>query len=127
MGQKSVFSTIFCKFCLFVALCAFAAICLKPSKNCGFVALRAFQRCAIVGAQNDKKMFKKPTKNLSKTTSEPFQNRCQKCVVFRHRFFRVSASILKPLGPPTWSQVGHFGLKQLGAVLLLSLLKLSVF
>ena len=49
---------------------------------------------------------KKPTKNQSKTTSEPFKNRCQKCVVFQHRFFRVSASILEPLGPPTWSQVG---------------------
>ena len=49
---------------------------------------------------------KKPTKNQSKTTSEPFKNRCQKCVVFQHRFFRVSASILEPLGPPTWSHVG---------------------
>ena len=48
---------------------------------------------------------KKPTKNLSKTTSEPFQNRCRKRVVFQHRFFRVSASILEGLGPPTWSQV----------------------
>ena len=46
---------------------------------------------------------KKPTKNQSKTTSEPFKNRCQKCVVFQHRFFRVSASILDT---PTWSQVG---------------------
>ncbi len=49
---------------------------------------------------------KKPTKNLSKTMSEPFQNRCQKRVVSQHRFFRVSASILEGLGPPTWSQVG---------------------
>ena len=48
---------------------------------------------------------KKPTKNQSKTTSEPFKNRCQKYVVFQHRFFRVSASILEPLGPPRWSQV----------------------
>ena len=45
-------------------------------------------------------------KNLSKTTSEPFKNRCQKCVVFQHRFFRVSASIFEGLGPPRWSQVG---------------------
>ena len=36
---------------------------------------------------------------------EPFQNRCRKRVVFQHRFFRVSASILEGLGPPTWSQV----------------------
>ena len=49
---------------------------------------------------------KKPTKNHSKTTSEPFKNRCQKYVVFQHRFFRVSASILEGLGPPRWSQVG---------------------
>ena len=49
---------------------------------------------------------KKPTKNPSKTTSEPFKNRCQKCIVFQHRFFRVSASILEGLGPPRWSQVG---------------------
>ena len=49
---------------------------------------------------------KKPTKNLSKTRPEPFKNRCRKRVVFQHRFFQVSASILEPLGPPTWSQVG---------------------
>ena len=44
---------------------------------------------------------KKPTKNLWKTTPEPFQNRCHKRVVFQHRFFRVSASIWEPLGPPS--------------------------
>ena len=48
---------------------------------------------------------KNPTKNPSKTRSEPFQNRCQKCVVFQHPFFRVLASILEGLGPPSWSQV----------------------
>ena len=53
----------------------------------------------------------KPTKNPSKMRSEPFQNRCRKRVVFQHRFFRVSDSILEPLGPPRWSQVGHFGLQ----------------
>ena len=47
----------------------------------------------------------KPTKNTSKTTSEPSQNRCRKCIVFLHRFCRVSALILEPLGPPCWSQV----------------------
>ena len=50
--------------------------------------------------------FKKPTKTLSKTRTEPFKNRCRKCVVFQHRFFQVSASIVEPLGPPTWNQVG---------------------
>ena len=50
--------------------------------------------------------FKKPTKNPSKTTAEPFKNRCPKRVVFQHRFLRVWASILEPLGPPRWSQVG---------------------
>ena len=49
---------------------------------------------------------KKPTENPSKTTSEPFQNRCRKRVVFQHRFFRVSGSIFEGLEPPTWSQVG---------------------
>ena len=45
----------------------------------------------------------KPTKNPSKMTSEPLQNRYQKRVVFQHRFFELSASILEPtclhLGP----------------------------
>ena len=45
--------------------------------------------------------FKKPTQNPSKTTSEPFKNRCKKRVVFHHRFFRALASILEPLGPPS--------------------------
>ena len=56
---------------------------------------------------------KKPTKNLPKTRSEPFKNRCQKRVVFQHRFFRVSASILEGLGLPTWSQVGFYSHKKL--------------
>ena len=42
-------------------------------------------------------------------TSEPFQNPCQKCVVFEHRFFQVWASILGALGRPCWSQVGIVG------------------
>ena len=45
---------------------------------------------------------KKPLKNPSKTRSGPFKNRCQKCVIFQRRFFRVSASISEGLG----SQVG---------------------
>ena len=49
---------------------------------------------------------KKPTKNLPKTKSEPFKNRCKKRVVFQHRFFRVSGSILEPLGLPRWNQIG---------------------
>ena len=53
---------------------------------------------------------KKPTENLSKTTSEPFQNRHRKSVVFLYRFFRVWVSILERLELPSWSQVGHFGL-----------------
>ena len=56
---------------------------------------------------------KKPTKNLPKTKSEPFKNRCKKRVVFQHRFFQVSASISEPLGPPRWSQVGSYSLKKL--------------
>ena len=53
--------------------------------------------------------FKKPPKNPSKTKAERLENRCQKRVVFQHRFFRVLASILEPLRPSSWSQVGHFG------------------
>ena len=49
---------------------------------------------------------KKPTKNPSKTRSEPFKDQCQKRVIFKHRFFRVLDSILGPLGSPSWSQVG---------------------
>ena len=41
-----------------------------------------------------------------KTRPEPMNNRCQKRVVFQHRLLDVSASILEPLGPPRWSQVG---------------------
>ena len=50
---------------------------------------------------------------LQKTYQKPSQNEVRtlqkidvkKCVVFQHRFFRVWASILEGLGPPTWSQV----------------------
>ena len=45
--------------------------------------------------------FQKLSKNSSKTTSEPFTNRCRKSIVFQHRFFRVSAFILEPLGSPS--------------------------
>ena len=47
--KTCAFSTIFYKFGLFVALCTLAAKCLKPNKNCGFVALRAYQHCVFVG------------------------------------------------------------------------------
>ena len=44
---------------------------------------------------------KKPIQNPPKTRSDPLKNRCQKRCFFQHRFFRVSASILEPLGPPS--------------------------
>ena len=50
---------------------------------------------------------KKKRKNPSKTEAEPLENRIQKTCFFRRRFFKVSASILKPLGipsPPRCSQ-----------------------
>ena len=112
MPSKSMFHktyhffSIFCLFLLFLALCAYAAKCLKPKKNCGFVVSRAYQQCVFVGTESNEQISKKPTKNPPKTRSEPFKNRYQKCVVFQHRFFRVLASILQPLGPPRWSQVG---------------------
>ena len=37
--------------------------------------------------------------------SAPFKNRCQKWLVFYHRFFRLSTSIWDFLGPPSWTQV----------------------
>ena len=50
MSHKTcIFSSIFCLFWLFSALCAFSWKCLKPGKNCGFVALRAYQHCVFVG------------------------------------------------------------------------------
>ena len=55
--------------------------------------------------------FQKSSQNPSKTRSKPFKNRCRKRVDFQHRFFEVLASIWEGLGPPRWSQVGHFGLK----------------
>ena len=70
---------------------------------------------------------KKPTKNLPKTRPEPFKNRCRKRVVFQHRFFQVSASILEPLGPPTWNQVGSKTYFSQGGTLFFSPLKLNVF
>ena len=49
MSRKTrIFSSIFCLFWLFSALCAFSWKCLKPSKNCGFVAWRAYQHCVFV-------------------------------------------------------------------------------
>ena len=52
MSHKTcIFSSIFCLFWLFSALCTFSSKCLnlKPSKNCGLVALRAYQHCVFVG------------------------------------------------------------------------------
>ena len=51
------------------------------------------------------KTYQKPFQN----GSEPLKNRCQKHIVFQHRFFRVSAWILEGLEPPRWSQVGQKG------------------
>ena len=70
---------------------------------------------------------KKPTKNPSKTRSEPFKNRCQKRVVFQHRFFGVSALILEGLDPSRWSQVGQKGPAKLSGQPLFYPLKLKFF
>ena len=50
--------------------------------------------------------IQKPSKNLLKTMPGRPKNRSRKHVVFEYRFFRILASILEALGPPTWSQVG---------------------
>ena len=54
--------------------------------------------------------FKKTAKNPSKMKSEHLKKRCQKHVIFGHRLFRVLASILGGLGPPSWTQIGRLGL-----------------
>ena len=42
-------------------------------------------------------------------SKKSWKNRCQKRIDFSCRFFSILASILEPLGPPSWSQVGHLG------------------
>ena len=69
---------------------------------------------------------KKLTKNPSKTRPESLKNRCRKRIVFQHRFFRVSASILEPLGVPTWTQFGSFGPKKIPRLPFFYPLKLDV-
>ena len=54
--KTCIFSSMFCLFWLFSALCAFSSKCLKPSKNCGFVAFRTFWQCMRRGRKsNDKR------------------------------------------------------------------------
>ena len=40
---------------------------------------------------------------------EHLKKRCQKHVIFGHRLFRVPASILEGLEPPSWRQIGRLG------------------
>ena len=53
---------------------------------------------------------KKSSKNPSKIKPGRLKKRCQKHVIFGHRLFRVLASILESLGPPSWRQNGRLGL-----------------
>ena len=53
---------------------------------------------------------KKPSKNPSKMRSECLKTQCQKRAFFWHRLFRVLASILEGLQPPSWSQIDHLRL-----------------
>ena len=93
---------IFMDFCwIFVACCKSRTSKFMRPRN----VLLAFHNNQVF-AFGMRFWSKKPTKNLSKTRPEPFKNRCRKRIVFQHRFFQVSASILEPLGPPTWNQVG---------------------
>ena len=50
-----------------------------------------------------------------------------KHIVFQHRFFQVSASILMGIGPPNWSQLGYFCLEKNLWGALQSDLELNVF
>ena len=56
--------------------------------------------------------------STQKTYQKPFQNEVRtlpksmpKMCCFLTSFFKVSASIWEALGPPSWSQVGNFGLQ----------------
>ena len=49
------------------ALCAFVPMLLKPNQNCGFVAIRAAQRFAIVGTQNPSRNYRKCIRRLRGT------------------------------------------------------------
>ena len=92
----------------FMDFCCFFVACCK-SRTSNFMRPRN-----VLLAFHNNRVFafglrfwsKKPTKNLPKTRPEPFKNRCRNRVVFQHRFFHVLVSILGPLGPPRWSQVG---------------------
>ena len=53
---------------------------------------------------------KKSSKNPSKMRSERLKTQCQKRAFFWHRLFRVLASILEGLQPPSWSQIDRLGL-----------------
>ena len=108
--------------CLLLNTADMSKICIFPRENQYFSSFRGKRAFAIFVNV----CLKKRLKNPSKTRPEPFQNRCRKCIVFQHRFFRLSASILEGLGPPRWSQVGSFGSKKLPSKLLLKRLKLSV-
>ena len=113
----------------FMDFCWFLVACCK-SRTSNFMrprnVLLAFHRNQVF-AFGIRFRSKKPFKNPSKTTSEPFQNRCQKCAVFQHPFFRVSASIWEGLGPPSPSQVRHFGPTKVLNSDMLSALKLKAF
>ena len=87
----------------FMDFCWFLVACCK-SRTSNFMrprnVLLAFHRNQVF-AFGIRFRSKKRFKNPSKTRPEPFQNRCQKCAVFQHPFFRVSASIWEGLGPPS--------------------------
>ena len=87
----------------FMDFCWFLVACCK-SRTSNFMrprnVLLAFHTMQPIAFRTHFRP-KKPTKDHSKMRSEPFQNRCQKRIVFQHRFFRVSASILEGLGPPS--------------------------
>ena len=72
------------------------ALFLRFSLKTCFVNFRAF-------------FFKKSSKNPSKMKPEHLKKRCQKHVIFGHRLFRVPASILEGLEPPSWKQIGRLG------------------
>ena len=109
MSQKPCdFSSMFLKKC-FVAR-------VPTSISCWFfqykMALGRFSSNSFSHPYSVQNTYQKTSQNEVRAMKKSMLNMC----CFLTSIFRVWASILKPLGPPTWSQVGHLGLKILNAL-----------
>ena len=112
MPPKSIFqktynfSSIFCLFLLFLALSVSSSKCLKPSKNCGFVASRAFQQCAAIGAQSNEKCPKNVSKTLPKRRPNPSKIDVKNVSFFNIDFLGFRARFWSLLGLQDGAKLG---------------------